>query len=276
MNKTVMNFLLKNKIFVNDLNSISGSIIYSKKDINELVDKYGIYSSAIVENVSITEILGYDYEGLEVGTNNIFESLNAFFDEMGDGYHRRSISMLDYSAEDVLIGLEQSFQTEPICLQKLEEGKYFISTNGLHRYSVLKILCLSELVHAQTQEEKDRIYLKYKIPAKVSNVDYIKTYCNYLLNCMGSFSFVWLSNEYDEYYNTTGRSRLDIGDNRKIVTDEELILFIRNNISFISNIDEIRSYMENYESFNTFICTYIPELKNIILEEERKKNHGVG
>jgi len=53
--------------------------------------------------------------------------------------------MLDYSSEEIIEKLSSSFNDEPICVQEIDKGKYAISTNGMHRYSVLRAHYLLEL-----------------------------------------------------------------------------------------------------------------------------------
>ena len=60
----------------------------------------------------------------------------------------------------------------------------------MHRFSVLRTLYLIEMMHAKGNIEKEKeIHEKYRIPALVENIDYIKTYSNYLLSVL-NISFI--------------------------------------------------------------------------------------
>lgn len=72
-----------------------------------------------------------------------------FFGDKNDGYHTRSLGMLDYTSEEIVPKLQNSFEVEPMILDEVDDGKYCISTNGMHRYTILRIHYLLDKLKKQ-------------------------------------------------------------------------------------------------------------------------------
>ena len=175
MNKCNLNFINKLNI---DFSSIDTKI-YSGFDINEIVSKYPFGSDKSTELVSIEDICGiYSRQYLP---RKFPDVLDYFFDEKGDWYHTRAIDMLYYDTDNILEGLNDSFIYEPIVLFGID-NKYLVSTNGMHRFLILRLLYLSEKAKCKSEDELNNLKSKFVIPAKVSNNDLFKSYCSYLID----------------------------------------------------------------------------------------------
>lgn len=187
MNKCNEEFMKRNEI---DFSGID-TTIYDIEDINEIVGKYEIQGQRISEEVSIENILGlYNEKGLP---HSFPEILDSFFDENGDGYHSRSVGMLQYDENNVIDRLNSSFRLEPMVLIECDMCKFMIFTNGMHRFIVMRMLYLSAKSKCQNEIELNKLIEKYTIPVEVVKVDFVKTYCKYLIDlfqpvsCMGEY-----------------------------------------------------------------------------------------
>ncbi len=179
MNKCNQKFLEKNNI---DLDSITRELdckIYNFGQINPILFENKFQEKEIQKEVCIGDVLGND---TNQNSGNIFRSMDEYFDENGDGYHTRALGMLELSTENAMQQLRDSFQYEPMGCAHVENGKYVIMTNGLHRFMVLKILYLKEIQDAKGNKEKiNQIREKYTIPMRVIYINSNKAYCKYLL-----------------------------------------------------------------------------------------------
>ena len=285
MNKCNEGFIKKHNI---NLSSIDNRI-YTFKDINSILNKYEVQGKTYNTNISMNDLIGF-YEKRNVSLK-FPDVLDDFFDELGDGYHSRSV------------GLDISFQREPI--KTLEaDNKHVILTNGMHRFIVLRLLYLNERSKC-SNNNLDNLNQKYTIPVQTTPVDLIKTYCKYLIDIFNPVSIMgrcftkaekyddyyflteikgWnskelvtlneeeyqeylesvisLGNEYDDNYNPTGRCELKKFNGEKmLLTDEELIEFTRNVIiNSKRNNEELFENINKYPSFKKFINTYFSDL----------------
>ena len=186
------------------------SIACDIRDLNEIVAKYEMQSNSEERKVSIANIYGV-HDKMDEIDYSFPEILDYFFDEQGDGYHSRSVSMLDYNEENVIDGLESSFRIEPMILIEMDYNKYFVLTNGIHRFIVLKSLYLSAKRKCQNESEIVELNQRFTIPVKVTKVDFIKTYCKYLIDM---FQPVKCMNAYftrlDEYTHDDGTKSYEL------------------------------------------------------------------
>ncbi len=181
MNLCNEEFLKRNKIDKNELTKNVDSKIYSFSEINPLAEIVYFQKREERKNISIANIVGYNYQFYSA-PNDIIESLDNFFDSEGDGYHSRSVGILEYDRDYILDKLQDSFKMEPMVVADTGEGKYTISTNGLHRFTVLRLLYLSEVVQAKGDPRKlDELEKKYTIPVQLQGIEFEKTYCKYLI-----------------------------------------------------------------------------------------------
>ena len=78
--------------------------------------------------------------------------------------------------------LKTSFEYEPLYALNVENGKYLITTNGLHRFTVLRILYLKDFQEALGNPQKiEEVKEKYKIPMAISEIDSTKAYLEYMI-----------------------------------------------------------------------------------------------
>ena len=184
------------------------------------------------------------------------------FSENGTKYQVRSNSMLEYTSDNILQGLEKSFEIEPIRICEILKGKYLINVNGRHRYSVLKIHYLSQLSKCKTSDEIYKLKLKYTIPVIVEELDVIKTYSQYLLHIINPNLI--MEEEIKNSLRTGSTVIEDENGKLTIYTDKELLQYLKKTIDTISksklknNISEIyaneeyfREYIDN--NFNKII-----------------------
>lgn len=259
MNGIIERFIIKNNIDVEKIRKLPEAVI---KDRNILVKNYGIYKNEEDVYVSVGDIIGYEYS-FHGGSNDIIYNMESFFRERGDNYSTRSNGMLEYTSNNVLEGLEGTFSKEPMLLDEID-GKYFISGNGLHRFHVLRLLYLNEIRNVSSKEEIDNIKRNYVIKVKSKSLDYVKTYCNFLLSKIDSNC--WLLNEYNNGC-VTGKSRVMVDNERLVMNDEELVLFILKKFkekNFSSEQLEILNYelqirCDTIPSFNKFMNEYMKD-----------------
>lgn len=257
-----LDFLKRNGTSYEELREKVDTRLYSLKDIDYIVNSYLIRLDREPKQVSIADIVGYDYEFANtINTNDIFESFPNFFQTNGDSYHTRANAMLEYTGDNVVQGLLRSFKVEPIKIGATPKGKYIIDVNGLHRYTVLRSLYLIELSRlGEDKEAITELNSKYTIPVEASEVDYIKTYSHYVLATLGIVRYI--SKEYDNNYNATGNARVEFSNKqRKIMSNSELIQLVTT--SLMENKHQwifFMNYLNKSEEFRTFIETVCPEM----------------
>ena len=276
MNKEFLEFIQKHNI---DIDSIYDDLqIYSEKEINRIISNNRLDGKTSTELVSIAEIIGYDYDWRGL-SNNIARNFSGFFGQQ-DAYHSRSLGMLEYSSEDIIEKLYQSFKREPIRILELDNGRKIISGNGLHRYTVLRLHYINELNKVRgNKDEEEFLKSKYEIPVELTKVDLLKTYCQYIIRII-SGDTIYLSNEYDDNYMRTNRVKVSSEDKTMIMDNETLINYTKNMIRNIPThmiewfVNDIRMNCEGYESFNMFINTYFSDEISLLLEKNEKKSKG--
>lgn len=265
MNSCNIEFLERNGIDIDEVVNSIDCKIKTPSMINSVIND-NFFSKPLSRNlkmVSIADILGYEQRE-ELSSENIFQSMDLFFDEKGDGYHQRSVGMLEYTEDNIIQKLESSFNFEPISIKETGEGSYVVNSNGLHRYTILRILYLNEVSKAkENKKELERLAQKYTIPVQIEEVDFEKTYCKYLLKNIRSEidespSINRIQTNYDENYKNTGMVEIKFSDGtKKIMNNEELIeltreKIIKNGIPEYSNYSLQDKYSQ-YESFRTFV-----------------------
>jgi len=283
MNKVVKTFLENLGVSPYEIEKKIDTKIYSCKEINSIVDSFGIYKEGVNTFISIDKIIGYNHFNRCKNASNLFLNLEAFFDDdeydkslyplfvtQKSSYLTRSSGMLKLSSENVMQSLANSFILEPICISEVEENKYIISTNGLHRFHVIKAHYLKELFELQNDEEILTLNEKYTIFVQMQKLDYLKTYCHYLLSLIYKENDVFLMNDYDKNYEITGNSKLTLDDKTFILSDKQLLNLVFINLNKLNDFDlnMIKYRYENTLSFALFIEEYYP----FLLKQERSKN----
>lgn len=196
MNKCNEEFIKKHNI---DLSSID-TRIYTLKDINPILHKYEVQGKKYDTNISMNDLIGF-YEKRNVSLK-FPDVLDDFFDELGDGYHSRSVGLLSYDLDKLFDILSVSFEVEPIKTFEVD-NKHVILTNGMHRFVVLRLLYLNERSKC-SENDLDSLKQKYIIPVQTTPVDLTKTYCKYLIDIFNPASIMGRcftkTEKYDNYY----------------------------------------------------------------------------
>ena len=188
--------------------------------------------------------------------------------------------MLRYSADNVLEGLRRSFEQEPINVKETGEENYIILSNGLHRFTVLRTFYLKELADAKGDEKKIReLKQKYTVPVEVTGINLEKTYCKYILTQIDFFAegepkIKYIDSEYDENYKITGNVEFvnNLGEKR-IITHEEFKRMTIEKLRQVLESDRVPFYITRamkYQSFKDFVANNIPNVVELIEEQERE------
>lgn len=273
LNSICSKFINDNNINLNGLDS-NLSYIYNPNQVRKIADEYGIYCEEKFKNISIADILGYSK--YDSNPSNIIESLSSYFDNNGSGYKSRSISMLDYNVNNIIDGLTLSFNKEPIKVFELDKNKYVISENGLHRYTLLRIFYLNELAkNPYDIEYVKNINKEFTIPVLSQKLDLPKTFSNAILsNYLGNEDDLYISSDIDDNFHKTGKSRVIINDDKRILNDSELIVFVRNFIlkKGIDNFDieKLSIYFDGDKDFRNFDIRNFPEIYTVIISSEKE------
>ena len=255
--------------------------IRSSYSINPITDTVALYENQTKETISIADIIGYD----KIGHKDyyVLESISSFFDRNGDSYHNRSVGLLEYGPNEIISKLSNSFIIEPIVTKELDNNKYIISTNGLHRYTVLRSLYLIEYEKNKKNPQKlEELKTKYQIPVRNNKLDYFKTYSAYLILLSGVQAY--FRNEYDENYNFTNRTEY-INKNtkeKKYLTNEELLELTINSIqdnekitrTIINNCILLPSFYEYAKKYLSSIIDLTPVEQTYIENYEDDKEAG--
>lgn len=270
-NLEALEFINSNHLTPLEVSEITERII-EPKDIDSILEETALTNGEITTNISIADILGYEYPRKK----DIFESISEFFDSTKEGYHSRSISMLKYTPDNIMSGLSRSFIIEPIKVREVEEGKCFISGNGMHRFTILRIMYLIEKHRGKNLDELKK---KYTIPVILNKVDKPKTYCAYILSVLNSN--ISINSELDDNYQKTEKVEVKdkVNKTTRILTDEELIIFTAETIKGCNiNVQKLLTLSKHIEINPSFYEFLNKHFKDLLIEVERfieyKKAHS--
>lgn len=251
-NKTVKQFFDKN-----NYPQFATYRIKTREQINPILEGCVVFGKGYVKNVSVGDIIGYNYNTYDL-TDNIATNLGYFFDEAGTDYQKRSVGMLNLPREEFLEKMKEVCKDDTMCLTECDDNKFVISNNGLHRFNVLRVHYLNELsrLKENTPENIQNLKKKYELSAYVTPIDYTKTYASYFLNLLNpEFK---LKPIFDDNWNITNKSQLMYNGKSKVLSDDDLIDFLRtfifkykNNIG--SNIDQYNECYNKVKSFKRFV-----------------------
>lgn len=237
-----------------DISKITEKIL-EPQDVDSILEEKSITTEPESTSISIDDILGYNYPR----KRDLFESMSEFFDSTRDGYQSRSIDMLKYTTDNIMSGLARSFIVEPIKVKEINPGECFIDGNGMHRFTILRIMYLIEKSRGKNLDELKR---KYTIPVILSKVDKVKTYCAFIIKLIDSDIFV--TSEIDENYKKTNRVRIDVSNGKRYLTDEELIVYTNELVSSkkldIEFLIRISKHVAKNKSFNNFLKNHFSSL----------------
>lgn len=265
MNKCNEDFIKRRGINLSNIDST----IYDIEDINEIVAKFDVQGQNVSKNVSVAQILGI-YNRDDHISGSYPEVLDSFFDYQGDGYHTRSLSMLEYDEENVINGLMSSFKEEPMVLIEGESNKYLIMSNGMHRFLCMRLLYLSAKSKCKNELELSELIKKYTIPVEVVQIDYIKTYCKYLINLFQPINAMgkhYFSIEEIECMGGMKKYRLKqrLGWDNIVITylyEEDMELLLESYIGLDNEYDD------NFKKTGRSILTKFNNEKLILTDEE--------
>lgn len=274
MKKCNEEFLRRNGINPEEISKKVDCTMNSQELINPIVADCGFFREKGIGQVSVVDIVGIFSDTRRNAGKTIFENMDDLFDTEGDGYHSRSVGMLEYDANNIIDKLGYSFNFEPITVCETgEDNQYTIYINGLHRFTVLKALCLKELADANGDEQKiEEIKNKYIIPAEITEVDLEQTYCKYLLmEAISDGDIKRIRSNYDHMYRPTGKVELINSSNEtKIVDTEELLQITRMKMERQKQEGRIpynvHYNMEHYQSFRKFMDENFED----ILEQQKE------
>ncbi len=273
MNNTIKKFLLSLGIDEANLDKLTSVQVKAQDDINLVVKQYRKNKPLKREMlVSIADVLGYNYGYMfpYVEDLKLIDAMDHFFDEDGYGYQSRSVSMLGYSSSELMQKLQSSFDIEPINLIEADRGRYVIGDNGLHRFNVMRVHYLAELLKLDPNDKLgiSNLKKKYTFPAAVSEIDYFKTYCSFIIQSC-DFNTV-IETAYDENYNVLDEVSIIKADDpnyKKNLTDNELLKCMHKALDrFLQNSTEddvhrlaerIKLAYEQFDSFKEFYDTYL-------------------
>ena len=267
----VNGFFNKNNVNIEAISKIPESHIYNIYDYYSIISKYIIYNDPKLTEKSIADIVGIVSEPNDYDKENVANNLKLYFSKHTDNitnYNNRADKMLDYSSNNIMSGLYDSFKKEPMVIVNIENGDALISENGMHRYHLLRIHYLNELIKTSNDIEKERLREKYIIPVKMETIDLFKTYSNFLLGLSGLP--IYLSKERNEKLEQTDKVVLHYNNKEYPLTDEQLLDFLSKNINRIMDRrDTINRLCKHIPSFNEYISVYFPELV-----KEKEKTFG--
>lgn len=248
MSIAVKKFLEKNKIELHP----GQYKIFETNDINQILSDYMVVNEGVNSKIYIKNIVGYDYSW-RCESNDLFTSFHNYFDSEGDTYHSRANSMLNYSIYEMVSKLESSFKNEPIVLMEVDNNKYIVSNNGIHRFHILKIAYLGRIAKCNTQEEIDEVNSEFVIPCISQKIDVFKSYCNFILNSCKKEKYektFWISIDKDN----PDLCNVEYNKEKIIVNNEQLLEFVINNINLeLLDNYEMEFYQRKYPSFNEFL-----------------------
>lgn len=279
MNECNEKFFERNGISVQDVCSKVDCHIYSPMEVNPLAATSKFKTEEKPKMVSIADVVGYNAQSKNI-IPNVFLSMDQFFDEKQAGYSARSTEMLEYDKDNIIEGLKESFVDEPIVLSETGEGTYTVE-DGLHRYTILRALYLSEAAKVNGDEEKlAKLAEKYTIPASVKGVDLDKTYCNYLLQRTefegGEWDVVDVFQEVGPDYKPTDNVVVEYGNGEhEPLTTEELIGLTRERVlqddNFKGHYATLQVLSNRYPSFGKFIDENFSDLIHLSKEQSSDK-----
>ncbi len=274
MNNTIRKFLSSLNIEQTHLDKLTSVKVKAQDDINWVVQRYRKNKSLSEGKsmVSIADVLGYNYGYMfpYVEDLKLIDAMDHFFDEDGGGYKTRSVSMLAYSSSEIMQKLQGSFDSEPIRLIEADKGRYVIGDNGLHRFNVMRIHYLAELLKLDPNDKLgiSNLRKKYTFPAEVGEIDFFKTYCSFIIQ---SCAFdIEIETAYDENYNILDEvciTKANDPNYKKIFKDNELLNCMHKALDkFLQNSTEddahrlaerINRAYEQFDSFKEFYDAYL-------------------
>ncbi|MBQ8219265.1 MAG: hypothetical protein IJZ79_05875, partial [Bacilli bacterium] len=266
-NDDVMQFLIDKNIDIDGIMKMEEAKLCDSS-MRSIISEYVISDGSEISYISVADIIGH----LKISGKNILSTMNNFFDSKQNSYYTKSITMLDYNnGKEMIYGLEHYvgqdgierniFLSEPMCVEEIKDGKFIITSNGLHRFTLLRIHYLNELLKSNSDISK--LKEKYMIPVKIEKVNYFKTYSNYILSLLNDdISFISNVSNQDR----TMSDEMEIcfeNQANKIVNKSQLMSLVKDTLDNVSEYDKkiiLRRYktdiyFKNYldDNFSEFV-----------------------
>ena len=266
----INDFFRNNRVNFQRISKMPEARVYNIYNYYSVISKYIIYNDPVLTKKSVADIVGIVSEPVDYDASNIANNLGLYFSKSPNkvvNYNNRADTMLDYSSDNIISGLSSSFNKEPMVVTELENGGALISENGLHRYHLLRIHYLNELMRASSQSEKDMLRNKYMIPVKMETIDLFKTYSNFLLGL--SDLPMHLTKRRNDRLQQTNDSIIHYNHKQYLFNDRQLVEFLRENLNRMEDRKStINKLCECIPSFNKYINLYFPEL--VMANENRR------
>lgn len=262
MNQTMKDFLERNGINADKIPEKMNMDLTTPNIFNIYMNYYNVQKPQVKKYVCIEDIIGSDAFRCK---DNIYDLMEHFFDERGDGYHRRSTDLLEISSEDIMKQLKISFSDDPIILAEYD-GKYFVRTNGNHRVFAMYLNYLLEKQEVKTPQELEKLKEKYTFPAYVMEIDAEKSYANYILQSRSTGRYIGREFDPVELRYSDNYEIVDNGERRTVKDDKEIDDFIRNNfMQVVKNKDStlligMSNAAKKHESFRKYFSRLYPEI----------------
>ena len=285
MHKANLEFLRDNDIDIEELEEKGLSSNFAYEDLNPIFYEYGFENKTVMKDVSIADIVGFSKYQID-GARTIIDGFKWCFDETGGEYKKRGLGMLKIDKDEIVEKLQKSFYKEPITVIETEGNKYNIYTNGMHRFIVLRLLYLSELVKAGENPERiEALRKKYTIPVDVTEINKNKTYSKFLIMRANKFELdpdkriSSIRSEYNQ--NRVKTDNVEViyrNGSKKVLNEKELIDMARREAIdkklFSKEINgkswEVRNAYRTYGSFKQYVDEV---LLNVDIESNGKKEN---
>ena len=267
LSNNLIKFCKNNGITEEELDKIS-ELELSKNEkvsnINPIISTIGgiiDINSSEITSVNIEDIVGWrPYDD----KNNLFDILGKCYtdDITPYKYGTRSNKKLEMTKEELIEDLNKSFSSDIVEVNEVE-GKLFVSNNGCHRTSLIKLLYADEVLKGEKPIEE--INEKYKIKVKIVKYDTTLSYIKYLLTMMNVITDMKV--EYDERSIPTGRYVIEVNNTKSVLSRDEIINLFKESLK--NNSDKIDL---NQINKHIGIPTFKAFLKEYVLEENKYGN----
>lgn len=260
MSDELYSFLGRNGI--EDINDFIKKSNFNIDGLQSNISNVELYNANFKEQKQITiplsKILGFNESNCKID-KSFFANFSNFFDSSkNEQYYNRGIGMLGYHPEDIMVKLSESFDDEPINTIGIE-GKYYISSNGLHRFMALKLYYMLEIYQGKTPEELDQ---KYMIKVNNRELDVFKTFTYYLGSNFKP------SIKYDE--NISESQWFEKVKERIQMLNENDYQLLISNLAFSHFINDTSGEVMIKFLFNTFPIIGIDIFKHLIMKERHE------
>ena len=262
LSSTTKDFISKFNFDVQSFMTDPNNNVKTTRDINPIISGYGVFDY-VNENTTISaaDLVGYDFNSQGKNILSVFED---YYDKTIPGkydYKNRSIGFLDFQSGTQFVAFIKDLAEKKFDYMRINEianDKYVISSNGLHRFAVLRFFYLLDRANKVRSEEELREM--YKIPVNIEyKVNLKKSYCNYLIT---RYNKDYLEVLFD-------KNKIIINPDEiysEEITEEQLLALAKQTIQTANKkqLSEIIHFYTTNNSFHEFIDRNIPEILDIM------------